>query len=89
MSDHLLELEVATGQKYKQAWEETVEPFVKSKQAELFAAFLETNTSDSKTLLTLKLQCNALESLGDEFKSFINTGELARKQLEKEKNDGE
>lgn len=89
MDDHQrtkLELEQAQGEMHQRAWEHSVKPFVEAKQAELYDAFKEHNTTDTDGLMLIKMQTNALSSMADEFQSFINTGKLARQQLE-EKND--
>jgi len=80
------ETEQAIGEQHQRAWEFSVEPFIIRKQAELYQVFLDHPTTDTDGLVLIKLQINALQSLSDEFQSQINTGNLARKQLEGEEN---
>jgi hypothetical protein len=77
-----LETERAIGEMHQRAWEHSVQPFVEKKKAELFEAFVDHPSTDKDGLMLIKLQLNALASMGDEFESFINTGKLARQQLE-------
>ena len=81
-----LESEQSIGEMHQRAWIHSVEPFIKAKQAELYAAFTAHPTTDKDGLMLIKLQVNALMSMGDDFQSYINTGKLARQQLE-ENND--
>jgi len=89
MKDELrekLEVEQAIGEQYQRAYESMVRPFIDMKKAELFEVFQELPTTDAEKLLAIKTQCNALQSLDDEFRHYITTGQLARSQLtEKEK----
>lgn len=86
MSKEFLEVEVSRGAEYERCYNSMVKPFIEAKKKELFEAFVSaTNTSDSD-LVKIKLQANALQSLEDEFTSFINTGKIASQQLE-ENND--
>tara|TARA_R110000744_G_C19370310_1_gene562417 strand:+ start:4601 stop:4873 length:273 start_codon:yes stop_codon:yes gene_type:complete len=82
-----LESEQSIGEMHGRAWEHSVKPFVEAKQAELYAAFVNHPSTDKDGLMLIKLQVNALTSMGDEFQTYINTGKLARQQLE-ENNDG-
>lgn len=88
--DLKLEMEAATGREYGHAWNTTVEPFFAKKQAELYAAFLDTRTEDQEErLVKIHNQVKALESLKDEFMHFIKTGEMAQitLNLNEENND--
>lgn len=71
----------AKGERYQRAWDDLIEPFFLEKDHELYQAFKELPTTESDSLVLLKLQVNALEALRDEFKHYINTGRLAQKQL--------
>lgn len=79
-----LEVEASKGEQYQRAYDQLVTPFFEAKQAELFEAFQDAPTTETDILVTLKLQSNALKSLDEEFKHYINTGKLARQQLETE-----
>lgn len=81
-----LESEREIGEMHQRAWKHSVEPFVKAKKAELYEAFINHPSTDKDGLMLIKLQINALISMGDEFQTFINTGKLARQQIE-ENND--
>lgn len=83
-----LEVEQAMGAEYGRAYNSLVKPFIDRKKAELFEAFQILPTTEADGLLTIKLQCNALESLDDEFKHYIATGQLAKQSLNKENTNG-
>lgn len=83
-----LQVEQAIGEQYGRAYESMVKPFIDRKKAELFEAFQILPTTEADGLLTIKLQCNALESLDDEFKHYIATGQLAKQSLDKENTNG-
>ena len=84
-----LEVEQAIGEQYQRAYEGLVSPFIERKKAELFEAFQILPTTEPDKLMAIKLQCNALESLDDEFRHYITTGQLAQRSLtEKEKTNG-
>lgn len=85
--DHKLEVERAKGDDYQRVWDQKVGPFCEAKKAELFDAFINLPPTSEKELVVLKMMANAIQSLEEEFKSFINTGKLASTKLE-EKNDG-
>lgn len=77
--------EVLQGHKYYEVWKELVQPFFDAKSAELFDAFVSHPTSDKEGLVLIKLQCNVLNQLQDEFMAHIQTGKLAQTQI----NEGE
>jgi len=83
-----LEFEAARGEQYKRIMEVYIEPFIASKQEQLFQSFIDSSTENPELLQLIKLQSNALASLSDEFKSHITTGELASKQLNEDNIDG-
>lgn len=85
-----LEVEQAIGHEYGRAYESLVKPFIIKKREELFEVFTQIPTTDTEGLTTIKLQSNALQSLDEEFKHYIQTGKLARQSLseDKEKSDG-
>ena len=82
MRNDTLEIEQAKGEMYQRAYDSTVQPFISAKEAELFDAFLNHPTSDTDGLVLIKLQLNVLTSMRDEFQSKINSGKLARQQIE-------
>lgn len=84
-----LEEERERGHRWQVAYDEMVKPFIDKKIDELFEVFQEIPTSNVDGLVALKLQCNALESLRDEFQSHINTGILAQKKLEEKEHADE
>lgn len=84
MSKELLETEAAIGDNYQRAWDGIVKPFFDLKTEELYGHFVNCPTTDERQLMLIKMQVNALNSLKDEFTSYINTGKLAKKQLEEE-----
>jgi hypothetical protein len=84
-----LEVERAVGDEYARAYESLVKPFIDRKRAELFEVFTEIPSSDIDGLIAIKLQSNALQSLNDEFRHYIQTGQMARQSLtEKEESNG-
>ena len=86
---HQLQVQQAKGEATARAWEEHVKPFVDAKEEELFDAFKRMPTTNKDDLLTIKMQANVLAMLEDHFKSLIDTGILARKQLESLEEDKE
>lgn len=82
MRNDALEVEQAKGEMYQRAFDSTVQPFISAKETELFDAFLNHPTSDTDGLVLIKLQLNVLTSMRDEFQSKINSGKLARQQIE-------
>lgn len=85
-----LQMEQSRGAEYQRSWNTMVEPFVQRKKAELFEAFQDLPaTTSPEDLLMVKLQCNALQSLEDEFRHYITTGQMAQQSLnEEEEKDG-
>lgn len=79
-----LESEVAKGDEYKRVFQSYVGPFIEAKRQLLFEAFQEVPVSNVDQLKDIKLQLTAINSLEAHFQEFMNTGKLAKKQLEKE-----
>lgn len=79
-----LESEVAKGDEYQRVFQSYVGPFIEAKRQLLFEAFQEVSVSNVEQLKDIKLQLTAINSLEAHFKEFMNTGKLAKKQLEKE-----
>ena len=80
-----LEAEAAQCEAAGRAWHQYVEPFFLEKELELFEAFKEISLTKEKDILTIKMQANVLAMLKDHFESKINTGNMARKQLNEDK----
>jgi hypothetical protein len=87
-----LESEAAAGDEYKRVYDSILEGFFARKQLELFEAFTATAATETEALVIIKLQSTAMESLRSEFLTAIETGRLAKMQinetLEKEKDNG-
>lgn len=79
-----LESEVAKGDEYQRVFQSYVGPFIEAKRQLLFEAFQEVPVSNVDQLKDIKLQLTAINSLEAHFQEFMNTGKLAKKQLEKE-----
>lgn len=79
-----LESEVAKGDEYQRVFQSYVGPFIEAKRQLLFEAFQEVPVSNIDQLKDIKLQLTAINSLEAHFQEFMNTGKLAKKQLEKE-----
>ncbi len=77
-----LEAEAAVCEAAGRAWEEHVKPFFVAKELELFEAFKDMTATNEKDVMLIKMQANVLAMLKDHFESMINSGKLARKQLE-------
>ena len=80
----ILEIESAKGQRAEHAYETFFKPFFDKKNKELFDIFKDLPTSEPDKLMAVKMQTNALESLGDEIQTLINTGKLAAKSISEE-----
>ena len=79
-----LESEIAKGDEYQRVFQSYVGPFIEAKRQLLFEAFQEVPVSNVDQLKDIKLQLTAINSLEAHFQEFMNTGKLAKKQLEKE-----
>ena len=80
-SKEALESEAAQCEAAGRAWHQYVEPFFIDKEAELFQAFKDINTTEKDDILLIKMQANVLAMLKDHFDSKINTGRMARHQI--------
>ena len=78
----VLEVEAAECEAAGRAWKQYVEPIFIEKEIELFEAFKDANTTQKDDILLIKMQANVLSIVKDHFESKINTGRLARTQLE-------
>jgi hypothetical protein len=87
-----LEVEAARGESYTRVYEETLKTFFDEKERTLFAAFKTVDANNLTELQKVKLQATAFDSLKAEFQSVIESGQMARQQLnlnlEKEKENG-
>ena len=79
-----LQAEVAKGDEYQRIFDSYVGPFIAEKKQVLFEAFQATPVGNVEALKDIKLQLTAINSLEAHFQEFMNTGKLAKKQLEKE-----
>lgn len=78
-----LEAEKAKGEEYQRVFDAYVNPFIAAKREVLFEAFQQVPVQDTETLKDIKLQLTAINSLEAHFMEFVNTGKLAKYQLEK------
>ena len=86
MLDHevaKLQAEVATADEYQRVFDSYVGPFIEAKKQVLFEHFQTIPVGNVEALKDIKLQLTAINSLQAHFKEFMNTGKLARTQLEK------
>lgn len=75
--------EQAKGEEYGRIFNEYMLPFIEAKRKVLFDAFQRVSVSDVDSLKDIKLQLTAINSLEAHFQEFINTGKLAKIELEK------
>lgn len=73
--------EIQTGEMHRAAWNETVLPFYQLKEHELFDAFCTAGTDNKELLIDIKMQHNVLKAMQASFESYIQTGQMAEKQL--------
>ena len=84
-----LEKESMIGERYRQTWNEFVDPFFVRKKKELYEAFIGTSSEDVDRLVSIRMHVSALDGLEAEFAHFINTGRMASQQLAKEEDTNE
>lgn len=77
-----LQSEVSKGDEYQRVFDTYIKPFIDEKSEVLFEAFKNIPVQDVDQLKDIKFQVTAIRSLESHFMSFINTGKLAKKQLE-------
>ena len=82
-----LEIESSVGDQYKNTWDGFVEPYFIEKSKQLFEAFKSCSSSNVDALVAIRMQMNALDGLKEHFISYVNSGELAKIQLEERKNE--
>ena len=78
-----LQAEVATADEYQRVFDSYVGPFIAEKKQVLFEHFQTIPVGNVEALKDIKLQLTAINSLQAHFQEFMNTGKLARTQLEK------
>lgn len=79
-----LEIDAALGSRKSEIYEQHIKPFIEAKERVLFEAFTNCNPADKETLQIIKLQANAIKSLGEYFQEGINSGKLAKLELERQ-----
>lgn len=80
-----LEIDIALGEKKREIFENHIKPFIDAKQKVLFEAFVNVSAQDVKQLQNIKMQQTVLSSLEAYFREYIDTGKLAKYELEKMK----
>lgn len=80
-----LEIDIALGEKKREIFENHIKPFIDAKQKVLFEAFVNVSAQDVKQLQNIKMQQTVLSSLEAYFREYIDTGKLAKHELEKMK----
>lgn len=78
-----LQAEVAKGDEYQHVLDSYIKPFIEEKTQLLFEHFQNVPVESVDQLKDIKMQMTAIKSLESYFTGFIDTGKLARKQLEK------
>lgn len=78
-----LQAEQAKGEEIERVMNSYFRPFLEAKREVLFEAFQNVPVSNLDGLKDVKLQLTALNALEAHFLEFINTGKLAKHQLEK------
>lgn len=73
--------EVDKANRYKNVWDEYLQPFFEQKEKDLFAAFKTISCHEPDTLMLCRMQCDALLSLRNEFETHINNGLIASQEL--------
>ena len=77
-----LEAEKAKGEEYQRIFDSYIKPFIEAKKEVLFEAFQQVPVQEVDMLKDIKLQLTAVNSLEAHFMEFVNTGKLAKHQLE-------
>ena len=76
------QLIIAKAERAKQLNEEFIKPFIESKHRILFNAFVEVDANDTDRLQLIRLQSTALSSLEAELQTYIDSGKIAKHELE-------
>lgn len=77
-----LQSEVVKAEEVERVYDSYIRPFIEEKRVVLFEVFQSTSVRDMDALRDVKLQLTAINALEAHFKEFMNTGKLAKKQLE-------
>lgn len=77
-----LEIDIALGNQKQEIYQNHIKPFIEAKEKILFEAFESIPATDVKTLQSIKLQQTAIRSLAAYFKEYIDTGKMAKFELE-------
>lgn len=80
---NVLEMDAAKGDRYQVIYDEMIVPFFEAKQIQFMAAFQDVGIGDSGALASLHSQSKALDALRSEFEHYINTGKIAKTQLQR------
>lgn len=75
--------EITTGRNAQRAYDSFIKSFVLDKRAVLFTAFQDVSIVEAEALQEIKRQLIVLETLDQEILTIIETGDLAKKQLNK------
>ncbi len=73
------------GRKATLAFDSFIAPFIKRKREELFVAFQNTPILNADNIMEIKRMMMTLEGLEIEIQSIVDTGKMATKQLEDDK----
>lgn len=78
-----LEIDIALGENKRQVYEQHIKPFIEARERVLFEAFQNIRAQDTESLQAIKMQQTVLASLEAYFREYIDTGKLAKHELEK------
>lgn len=81
------EEELAKGHRAERAYQEFVAPFIKEKKQIFYEAFNSTEPDDTNRLSQIRRMVMTLDTLDQEMKAYMTTGQMARIQLEESEND--
>lgn len=82
-----LQIDAALGENKREIFENHIKPFIDTRTAILFDAFVNTEAGDIETLQKIKMQQTVLASLEAYFREYIDTGKLAKHELERINHD--
>lgn len=78
-----LEIDAALGENKRIVFKEHIKPFIEAKERILFEAMQNIPASDINALQLIKLQMTTIQSLEAYFREYIDTGKLAKHELER------
>ena len=84
-----LQIDAALGEQKRLVYDNHIKPFIEAKTAILFEAFKDVDAGDTATLQKIKMQQTTLASLEAYFREYIDTGKLARFELERISNENQ